>query len=44
MIIHDEGDPAPSAADALQVDALTISEHHLSAPQSDGSMVDQVPP
>ena len=31
-IIHDEGDPAPSAADALQVDALTISEHHLKRP------------
>jgi hypothetical protein len=30
-IIHDEGDRAPSAADALQVEALTISEHSLEA-------------
>ena len=31
-IIHDEGDPAPSGADALQVDVVTISEHHLKRP------------
>jgi hypothetical protein len=31
-IIDDEGDPASSADDVLQVDALTISEHHLMRP------------